>query len=216
MKMILVAAVLFLFISTELLATSIRMNGLMCAQDHQLSDVSTTNIKVQSNFSVTQTLTDSTYKIRLSGGFPRFDNSGNVCIDTFLGHNAEFPSPDFEGLSSFPDLSNYVDGVGYFNGAELIIMIDYIRSTKTGFSNSSDYPYSFLTSAFGNLSYTLIFDYKPAFGEFVLRKSIFRSSISGAGGYTALPGLYMESIEPNKEIMVIKSSGDNIIYKISQ
>lgn len=160
-------------------ATTLVFDGLDCFNATNDSDVTTSRLLIQSKFEVTEDLGQGMYRLNLTGGIPRFvDASGSVCIDhvTALGY---FSS----GSSDFtfpPQPLESLDATGYFNGRELIILVN---SIVTDFSAGRDAFTSFHTSRIQTVSNMLIFDYNPEQSIFSLKRLIRNKSQTQTSGF---------------------------------
>ncbi|MBK9453235.1 MAG: hypothetical protein IPN95_28350 [Bacteroidetes bacterium] len=214
MKKICAVATLCL-LSSYSLATSIVFNGFECADTKNLSNASPTSIAIQSRFTVLDSQ-ENFYTLRLTGGHPRVDSNGNVCIDTTLGYAGAPPPPDTPKSISLPEKTASVDAVGYFNGKELTITVNSLLSTLTGNASTTiESVDTFTSSAISASTNIFIFDFKTEDTSFVLNKWIYISGKIIVGGWTnPKPAYYFESLKPNDIIHPSITELKSIIYNL--
>ena len=215
MKKICAVAILCLLTSNSF-ATSIVFNGFECADTKNLSNASPTSIAIQSRFTVIDNH-ENFYALRLTGGYPRFDSDGNVCIYTTLGYAGDYPPSDTPKSISLPEKTVSVDAIGYFNGRELTITVNSLYSTLTGTGATEISPplKTFMASVFSANTNIFIFDFNTEDTSFVLNKWVYMSGIIGAYGWTEpLPATYFEMLKPNSTIYPTITELKSIIYKI--
>lgn len=175
----LICIAVFHGLCSNVFATAIVFDGLDCFNATNDSDVTTTGLLIQSKFEVTEDLGQGMYRLSLTGGIPRFANtSGSVCIDhvTALGYFAS-GSLDF---TIPPQPLESLDATGYFNGRELIILVN---SIMTDFSAGRDAFTSFHTSRIQTISNMLIFEYNPQQSLFSLKRLIRNKSQTQTSGF---------------------------------
>ncbi|MEK7778758.1 MAG: hypothetical protein AAB293_01615 [Pseudomonadota bacterium] len=177
----LVCMAVFHGLCNNVFATAIVFDGLDCFNTTNDSDVTTTELLIQSKFEVTEDLGQGMYRLSLTGGIPRFVNTnGSVCIDHViaLGYFAS-GSLDF---TISPQQLESLDATGYFNGHELIILVN---SIVTDFSAGRDAFTSFHTSRIQTISNMLIFDYNynPQQSFFSLKRLIRNKSQTQTSGF---------------------------------
>ena len=181
--------------SGAIFAQSISYQGLECFNAVNASDPTPTETIVESRFEVVELLGGGMVRLSLSGGLPRFvNNNQNICIDsnTALGFQG---TPEVAGSGGLPVKLEKIDATAYFNGRELVIVINSIftdlSATRGTFS-------SFSTSRVQPVSNTLILEYDGQTTSFVLRKIIHNKGFVHTSGSTAtFP--FIETIVPSFE-----------------
>ncbi|GKS69937.1 hypothetical protein W03_19410 [Nitrosomonas sp. PY1] len=176
-RMLICLAVFHGFCS-NVFAIAIVYDGIDCFNVTNDSDVTASGLPVQSKFEVIEDLGQGMYRLNLTGGIPRFvDSSGNVCIDhvAALGYFAS-GGPDF---TIPPQPLESLDATGYFNGHELVILVN---SIVTDFSAGKGSFNSFHTSRVQTISNMLIFDYNynPQQSFFTLKRLVRNKSLTQA------------------------------------
>ena len=123
-------------------AISIVYQGFECLSAVNTEDPAPNNgTLVQSRFEVIEDSGDGIYRLNLTGGIPRFvSNDRTVCIDraTAIGYSG---IPEVDGL---PQPLDAVDATGYFDGDELIIVINSLYTDLSARRN----PFSSFTTSF--------------------------------------------------------------------
>lgn len=196
----LICTIAFLVLSNSVFAVAIIYDGQDCSNATNDDDVTASGLLIQSKFEVIEDVGQGLYRLRLTGGIPRFiDSSGAVCIDhvTALGYFGS-GSPDF---TLPPQALKSLDAIGYFNGRELMIIVN---SIVTDFSASRGAFNSFSTSHVQTISNTLIFDYNPQQSLFALKKLIKNKSLTQTSGSTNST-FFRETVSPSSsEILLDK------------
>ena len=218
MRMIFFLALLFAAIlnSGTVFAQSISYQGFECFNASNANDPTPTETIAESRFEVIEVLGDGMVRLSLSGGLPRFiNNNQNICIDRdtaigFLG------TPEVAGSGGLPVKLENIDATAYFNGRELVIVVNSIytdlSATRGTFS-------SFSTSRVQPVSNTLILDYEGQTTSFVLKKIIHNKGFVHTSGSTAsFP--FIETIVPSFgesgsfEIPLILTPPSRIAYRL--
>lgn len=179
--------------SGALFAQSILYQGVECFNAANANDPAPTETVAESRFEVIEVLDDGMVRLSLSGGLPRFVNDDqNICIDRdtaigFLG------TPEVAGSGGLPIKLDNIDATAYFNGRELVIVVNSIYTdlgaTRGTFS-------SFSTSRVQPVSNTLILEYDGPTKSFVLKKMIHNKGFVHTSGSTAsFP--FIETIVPS-------------------
>lgn len=176
----------------------------------------TSNLNViESKFEVSEVVGGGFYRLRLTGGVPRFTNDRQeVCVDSVaaIGFSGV---PETEGL---PSQLSFVEATGYFNGTDLVISansiytdLSAIRGAFSSFSSSRIYP----------IFNTLFFKFNPQKSTFVLQKLIHNKGFThtSTGSATSIP--FLETILPsfNDSVIdkpVILTPTINIEYQLIQ
>lgn len=194
---IVVFALLLFLLQSNVFGLSITYEGFECQSTIDTEDPTPDSAaSVQSRFEVIEDSGGGVYRLRLTGGIPRFvDNSLTVCIDkaTAIGYSG-IPGDDI-----MPQPLDSIDATAYFNGQELIIAVS---SMYTDLS-ARRYPFSaFSTSHIFTFTNTLVFKFNPLTSSFSLIK-LFRNR-----GFTQTDGSmnssipFLEAVLPsfNKEV----------------
>lgn len=194
---LLVFALLIFLLQNNVSALSITYEGFECQSAIDTEDPTPDSAtSVQSRFEVIEDSGDGVYRLRLTGGIPRFvDNSRTVCIDkaTAIGYSG-IPGDDV-----MPHPLDSIDATAYFNGQELIVAVS---SMYTDLS-AKRYPFSaFSTSHISAFTNTLVLKFNPLTSSFSLIK-LFRNR-----GFTQTDGSmnssipFLETVLPsfNKEV----------------
>ncbi len=197
----LICITVFLVLSNNNYAVEIVYDGQDCFNTVDDNDITATGLLIQSKFEVIEDVGQGIYRLLLTGGIPRFiNNSGAVCIDhvTALGYFGS-GSPD---LTLPPQALETVDATGYFNGHELIILVN---SIVTDFSAGRGAFSTFNTSRVQTVSNTLIFDYNPQQSLFALKKLVKNKSLTQTSGTANSTFPFRETVSP--------SSNDTLLDK---
>ncbi|MDP1557774.1 MAG: hypothetical protein Q8K59_05125 [Nitrosomonas sp.] len=181
-------AVLF---SGNIFAVSIVYNGFKCQNTVNSNDATPAAIQTQSRFEVIEDVGDGVFRLKLTGGLPRFtDNSPTVCIDsdTALG---------FSGIGEvdvMPRQLNAIDATAYYNGQDLMITVNSINSDlSSGRSTFS----RFTTSLVFPISNTLILKQDSQSSSFKLKKIIHNRGFVHTSGATNSTIPFFETVLPS-------------------
>lgn len=188
----LICITVFLVLSNNNYAVEIVYDGQDCFNTVDDNDITATGLLIQSKFEVIEDVGQNVPPA-LDGGIPRFiNNSGAVCIDhvTALGYFGS-GSPD---LTLPPQALETVDATGYFNGHELIILVN---SIVTDFSAGRGAFSTFNTSRVQTISNTLIFDYNPQQSLFALKKLVKNKSFTQTSGTANSTFPFRETLSPS-------------------
>ena len=194
---------------------SIIYEGFECFAIIDDNDPSSNLNVIESKFEVSEVVGGGFYRLRLTGGVPRFtSDSQEVCIDSIaaIGFSGV---PETEGL---PSQLSFVEATGYFSGTDLVISansiytdLSAIRGAFSSFSSSRIYP----------ISNTLFFKFNPQKSTFVLQKLIHNKGFThtSTGSATSIP--FLETILPsfNDSVIdkpVILTPTINIEYQLIQ
>lgn len=175
-------------------AQSIAYRGFECANPANASDPAPSSIPVESRFEVIESLDDGMFRLRLSGGLPRFvKDDQRICIDsdTAIGFTGTPESVNIDGISLRRDS---IDATAYFNGHDLVIVIS---SMYTDMSQSRGTFSSFSTSRIQPVTNTLLFEYDDAGASFKLKKVIHNKGFVHISGSTGLLVPFTEIIIPS-------------------
>ena len=196
---------IYLLISTVIIflfygicwADSIVYDGFECLNPSEPNDPASQEIPLQSRFEVTESLDEGLYRLRLTGGIPRFvNNDATVCIDriTSLGFSG---IPTIDGL---PVPLQSVDATGYLNGYDLIVVVN---AMVTDLSARRDPLSAFSTSRIFAYSHTLIFESNALATLFILKKTIRNRGYTQTSGTTNSFLPFLETILPsfNNELL---------------
>ncbi len=176
---------------------SIIYEGFECFAIIDDNDSSSNLNVIESKFEVSEVIGGGFYRLRLTGGVPRFTrDSQEVCIDSVaaIGFSGV---PETEGL---PSQLSFVEATGYFNGTDLVISansiytdLSAIRGAFSSFSSSRIYP----------ISNTLFFKFNSQKSTFVLQKLIHNKGFThtSTGSATSIP--FLETILPSFNDSVI-------------
>jgi hypothetical protein len=176
---------------------SIVYDGFQCLNSTNPDDPTPQGTPVQSRFEVIENAGDGLYRLRATGGIPRFiNNNSAVCIDseTSLGYSG---IPAIDGL---PQPIASANATAHFNGHDLIVVINALHTdlsfARTPFS-------SFNTSRIFAYTYTLIFAFNPSTSQFVLRKSVRNRGYTQTSGSTNSTIPFLETVLPsfNNELL---------------
>lgn len=156
---------------------SIVYDGSQCLNTADSDDPTPQGTPVQSKFEVIEDAGDGLYRLRVTGGIPRFVNNNNtVCIDseTSLGYSGL-------GVNDIPRPLDAADATAYFNGHDLIIVINAVY---TDLSARREPLSSFSTSRIFAYSHTLILEFNSSVSQFVLKKYIRNRGYTQTSGST--------------------------------
>ncbi len=176
--------------SWNVIAQSIIYRGFECANPANASDPAPSTILVESRFEVIENLDDGMFRLRLSGGLPRFvKEDQRICIDsdTAIGFTG---TPE----SGLPLRLDSIDATAYFNGHDLVIVIS---SIYTDLSQSRGTFSSFSTSRIQPVTNTLFLEYNDASASFRLKKVIHNKGLVHTSGSTGLLIPFTEIIIPS-------------------
>lgn len=185
---------IFIFLSGQSLAQTLTYQGLECLNAANADDLRPNSMPVQSRFEVIEMLDDGMYRLSLTGGLPRFDESDqNICIDsdTAIGFAG---IPDTAGAEGLPLRLDRIDATAYFNGQELIISVNSIYTDLSQFRGPFT---SFSTSRVQPISNTMIFDFDGQDSSFVLRKIIHNRGFVHTRGSTGSLTPFIETLIPS-------------------
>lgn len=171
-------------------ALSIVYDGLECQNATNANDPTSLEIPIQSRFQVIEDVGGGLFRLSLTGGLPRFiSNNQNVCIDsdTSIGFSGV---PAVDGL---PQRLDEIDATGYFNGQELVIVVN---SILTDLSATRIGLLGFTTSKVHPISNTLIFEYNSQALTFKLTKIINNSGFVQTSGPTDSITPLLETVLP--------------------
>ncbi len=194
---LLVFALLNFLLQSDVFGLSITYEGFECQSAIDTEDPTPDRAAlVQSKFEVIEDSGGGVYRLRLTGGIPRFgSNNRNVCIDkaTAIGYSG---IPDIDGL---PQPLDSIDATAYFNGQELIIVVS---SMYTDLS-ARRYPLSvFSTSLIFTFTNTLVFKFNSATSSSFSLTKLFRNrGFTQTNGSTNSIAPFLETVLPsfNKE-----------------
>ena len=197
-------------------AISIVYQGFECLSAVNTEDPAPNNgTPVQSRFEVIEDSGDGIYRLNLTGGIPRFvSNDRTVCIDraTAIGYSG---IPEVDGL---PQPLDAVDATGYFDGDELIIVINSLYTDLSARRNPFS---SFTTSFIFPFTNTLIFKFNSTTSSFRLKKVVRNRGFVHTSGSTNSITPFFETVLPsfNKEAQdkpVILTPFTTIEYKLEK
>jgi len=197
-------------------AISIVYQGFECLSAVNTEDPAPNNgTLVQSRFEVIEDSGDGIYRLNLTGGIPRFvSNDRTVCIDraTAIGYSG---IPEVDGL---PQPLDAVDATGYFDGDELIIVINSLYTDLSARRNPFS---SFTTSFIFPFTNTLIFKFNSTTSSFRLKKVVRNRGFVHTSGSTNSITPFFETVLPsfNKEAQdkpVILTPLSTIEYKLEK
>ena len=197
-------------------AISIVYQGFECLSAVNTEDPAPNNgTLVQSRFEVIEDSGDGIYRLNLTGGIPRFvSNDRTVCIDraTAIGYSG---IPEVDGL---PQPLDAVDATGYFDGDELIIVINSLYTDLSARRNPFS---SFTTSFIFPFTNTLIFKFNSTTSSFRLKKVVRNRGFVHTSGSTNSITPFFETVLPsfNKEAQdkpVILTPFTTIEYKLEK
>lgn len=193
---ILVFTLLFFLLQSNVSALSITYEGFECQSAIDTEDPTQNNaVSVQSRFEVIESSGGGVYRLSLTGGIPRFvDGESTVCIDkaTAIGYSG---IPDIDGL---PQPLDSIDATAYFNGQELIIIVNSIYTDLS----ARRYPLSeFSTSLIFTFTNTLILKFNPLTSAFSLIQLFRNRGFTQTRGSTNSSIPFRETVLPsfNKE-----------------
>lgn len=193
MKMIprLIVMLSFCLVYSAVWGTSIVYDGLLCLNAENPDDATPQNTPAQSRFEVVEDAGAGLYRLRLTGGIPRFADSNNVvCIDsgTALGYSG------IGEVDVLPGPLNSADATAYFNGTDLIIAVNALVTDFT----QRRLPLSvFHTSRIFAYSHTLILEFNPQTAQFVLKKTIRNRGYTQTNGSTNSITPFFETVLPS-------------------
>lgn len=202
-----------LLFSSQIHGISITYDGLECRSNTNHDDPVASNTPMQSKFEVIEAVDEEIYRLRLTGGLPRFAaNNRNVCIDrqTGLGFSGV---PNVDGI---PKLLDETHATGYFDGVSLIIMVNSIHTDLSARRGTFS---SFNTSHVTPFSNTLIFDYDAQNATFKLKKVIQNRGLVHTSGSTGSLIPFLETILPTFDASTqdrprIMTPHSNIDYRL--
>ncbi|MDC8444466.1 MAG: hypothetical protein LV471_00850 [Nitrosomonas sp.] len=180
--------------SWHVVAQSIVYRGFECSNPVNGNDPAPTNIPVESRFEVVEKLDSGMFRLKLTGGLPRFvENDQRICIDSdtaigFVG------TPESITTGGLPLRLDSVDATAYFNGHDLVIVINSIYTDLSQFRGTFS---SFSTSRIQPVTNTLLLDYDHATATFELKKVIHNKGFVHTSGSTGLLTPFIEIIIPS-------------------
>lgn len=170
---------------------SIVYDGFQCLNSADPDDPTPQDTPVQSKFEVIEDAGDGLYRLRVTGGIPRFiTNNNSVCIDneTALGYSG------IGGVDILPNPLDSANATAYFNGHDLIITVNAMVTDLT----QRRLPLSiFYTSRIFAYSYTLILEFNTHTSQFVLKKIIRNRSHTQTNGATNSTIPFFETVLPS-------------------
>ena len=204
------------FIHSDVYAISIVYQGFECLNAVNTEDPAPNNgTPVQSRFEVIEDSGDGIYRLKLTGGIPRFvSNDRTICIDkaTAIGYSG-IPEIDF-----LPQPLDSIDATGYFDGEELIIVTSSLYTDLSARRNPFS---SFTTSFIFPFTNTLIFNFNSTASTFRLKKVVRNRGFVHTSGSTNSITPFFETVLPsfNKEAQdkpVILTPLSTIEYKLEK
>lgn len=187
----LIVMLLFCVMQGTVWGISIVYDGLLCLNAANPDDPTPQNIPAQSRFEVVEDAGGGLYRLRLTGGIPRFiDNNPGVCVDseTALGYSG------IGEVDVLPNPLDSADATAYFNGTDLIVTVNTLVTDLT----QRRLPLSmFYTSRFFAYSHTLILKFNPQTQQFTLKKTIRNRSYTQTNGSTNSITPFFETILPS-------------------
>ena len=191
MKSIVSVALLTTLFSGYASSVSLVYQGFECQNAVNADDTTRSETRIESKFEVKEDVGGGMFHLSLTGGLPRISSDNtNVCIDseTAIGFSG---IPAVDGL---PTLLDAIDATAYFNGQDLIIIVNSIntdlnsgRGTFSRFETSFVFPYS----------NTLILTYNPESSSFTLKKIIHNRGFVHTSGSAASITPFAETILPS-------------------
>ena len=181
---------LFAIFSSNAFAVSIVYDGLKCQNATNANDPTPLEIPIQSRFEVVEEVGGGLFRLSLTGGLPRFiNNNQTVCIDsdTAIGFSG---IPEIDGL---PQRLDAIDATGYFNGQDLVIIVNSINTDLSAGRNTFS---GFTTSFVLPISNTLIFEHNPQALTFKLTKLIHNRGLVHTSGATNSITPFLETVLP--------------------
>lgn len=170
---------------------SIVYDGFQCLNSANPDDPTPQGTPVQSKFEVIENAGDGLYRLRVTGGIPRFINNNNsVCIDngTALGYSG------IGEVDILPSPLDSANATAYFNGHDLIIIVNAVVTDLT----QRRLPLSiFYTSRIFAYSYTLILEFNAHTSQFSLKKMIRNRSYTQTNGSTNSITPFFETVLPS-------------------
>ncbi len=177
-------------LSGNVFAVSIVYSGLKCQNAVNADDPTPTETTIQSRFEVVDNVGGGIFRLSLTGGLPRFiNNNQNVCIDsdTAIGFSG---IPAVDGI---PQRLEAIDATGYFDGFNLIIIVNSIHTDLSAGRNAFS---GFTTSIVRPVSNTLIFEHNPQTSLFKLIKIIHNRGLVHTSGSTNSITPFFETVLP--------------------
>jgi len=203
-------------ITGTVFAQSISYQGFECSSASDTRDSTPSEVPLESRFEVIEILDRGMVRLSLTGGLPRFVNdSQEICIDsdTAIGFEGV---PETAGSQGLPLRLDRIDATGYFNGQNLVIVVN---SIFTDLSASRGTFSSFTTSRVQPVSNILIFDYNASTVSFILRRTIHNKGfVQTSGSTSTFP--FLEIIVPSFDelgssgIPQILTPPSEIIYRL--
>ena len=181
---------LFAVLSGNVFAVSIVYSGLKCQNAGNANDPTPSQIAIQSRFEVVEDVGGGLFRLSLTGGLPRFiNNNQNVCIDsdTAIGFSG------IPALDGIPKRLNAIDATGYFDGFDLIIIVNSIHTDLSAGRNAFS---GFTTSFVRPVSNTLIFEHNSQASIFKLIKIIHNRGLVHTSGSTNSLTPFFETVLP--------------------
>ncbi len=185
-----IPALFLLVFSGHIYGISIAYDGFECKNNTNYDDPAASNTPAQSRFDIIEAVDGEIYRLRLTGGLPRFSaNNRNVCIDNLTGLGFS-GVPNVDGIPKVLDETN---ATAYFDGVNLIIMVNSIHTDLSARRGTFS---SFNTSHVTPFSNTLIFDYDAEKTTFKLKKAIQNRGLVHTSGSTGALIPFLETILP--------------------
>jgi hypothetical protein len=203
--------------SWHVVAQSIVYRGFECLNPVNGKDPASTDISIESRFEVVEKLDNGMFRLRLTGGLPRFvEDDQRICIDSdtaigFIG------TPESITTGGLPLRLDSIDATAYFNGHDLIIIVS---SIYTDLSQSRGTFSSFSTSRIQPVTNTLLLDYDTAAAFFKLKKIIHNKGFVHTSGSTGSLTPFIETIVPSfaaaglSDPPLILTPPSSVIYRL--
>jgi len=175
-------------------AQAINYQGFECLNPNDKEDATPTDSPVESRFEVSDNLGDGFYRLKLTGGLPRFVNGNQqVCIDSataigFIG------TPEVVNQGGLPLRLESIDATAYFNGHDLVIVVN---SLYTDLSQSRGTFSSFSTSRVQPVTNIIFFEFDGKNESFALRNIIHNKGLVHTSGSTGSLTPFIETIVPS-------------------
>jgi len=175
-------------------AQAITYQGFECLNPVNKEDTTPADSPVESRFEVFDNLGDGFYRLKLTGGLPRFVNGNQqVCIDSdtaigFIG------TPEVVNQGGLPLRLDSIDATAYFNGHDLVIVVNALY---TDLSQSRGTFSSFGTSRVQPVTNTIFFEYEGQNGSFMLKKIVHNKGLVHTSGSTGSLTPFIETIVPS-------------------
>lgn len=193
-RMLFLVLVVMLGFCARTNAQAITYQGFDCLNPINKEDATPADSTVESRFEVFDNLGDGLYRLKLTGGLPRFVNGNQqVCIDSdtaigFIG------TPELVNQGGLPLRLDSIDATAYFNGHDLVIVVS---SLYTDLSQSRGTFSSFSTSRVQPVTNTIFFEYDGHNESFILKKIIHNKGLIHTSGSTGSLTPFIETIAPS-------------------